>query len=271
MCWQTRLQLGVGANHVLGHVRRMRARVADAVDALDRVDRDQQLGELPPLRPQPGAVGVDVLAEQRHLAHAVGGELLDLGDELLERPRDLAAAGARDDAVRAVHVAAGGDLDPAVDVAGPLAGQMPGEALELEEALGGQRVAGQELGQLVHLAGPERHVDERVVAEDLILDRLRPAAADPDHRARGSRRLSARASYRCETKRSSAFSRIEQVLNRIRSASSRAGHLGVADRLEHALHVLGVVLVHLTAEGGDVEALHGVIERSRWPATPGSR
>ena len=39
----------------------------------------------------------------------------------------------------------------------------------------------------------------------------------------GSRRLSARASYRCETKRSSAFSRIEQVLNRIRSASSRSG------------------------------------------------
>src|SRR4051812_21856040 len=39
----------------------------------------------------------------------------------------------------------------------------------------------------------------------------------------GSSRLSLRASYRCATKRSSAFSRIEQVLNRIRSASARWG------------------------------------------------
>ena len=39
----------------------------------------------------------------------------------------------------------------------------------------------------------------------------------------GSRRLSAFASCRCATKRSSAFSRIEQVLKRIRSASARSG------------------------------------------------
>ena len=35
--------------------------------------------------------------------------------------------------------------------------------------------------------------------------------------------MSARASYRWDTKRSSAFSRIEHVLKRIRSASSRSG------------------------------------------------
>ena len=39
----------------------------------------------------------------------------------------------------------------------------------------------------------------------------------------GSRRLSTAASRRWETKRSSAFSRIEQVLKRISSASSRRG------------------------------------------------
>ena len=39
----------------------------------------------------------------------------------------------------------------------------------------------------------------------------------------GSRRLSTLASWRWATKRSSAFSRIEQVLNRIRSASARSG------------------------------------------------
>ena len=35
------------------------------------------------------------------------------------------------------------------------------------------------------------------------------------------------------------------------------GHLAVAERLQHALHALGVVLVHLAPEGGDVERLHG--------------
>ena len=73
----------------------------------------------------------------------------------------------------------------------------------------------------------------------------------------GSSRLSFLASCRWETNRSSAFSRIEQVLKRIRSASARSGDLAVADRLEHALHPLGVVLVHLAAERRDVERLHG--------------
>ena len=54
------------------------------------------------------------------------------------------------------------------------------EALELEVALGAERVAGQELGQAVDLPGPEGDVDEREALEDLVLDRLRPAAADAD-------------------------------------------------------------------------------------------
>ena len=63
-----------------------------------------------------------------------------------------------------------------------LGGQVAGEALELEVALRGQRVAGQELGEPVHLPGTERDVDEREPLEDLLLDRLRPAAADADDR-----------------------------------------------------------------------------------------
>ena len=58
--------------------------------------------------------------------------------------------------------------------------QVAGELLELEVALRGQRVAGQELGELVDLAGAEGDVDEREALEDLVLDRLRPAAADAD-------------------------------------------------------------------------------------------
>ena len=57
---------------------------------------------------------------------------------------------------------------------------MAGEALELEVALGGERVAREELGELVHLPGAEGDVDEREALEHLLLDRLRPAAADAD-------------------------------------------------------------------------------------------
>ena len=56
-------------------------------------------------------------------------------------------------------------------------------------------------------------------------------------------------------KRLSADSRIEQVLKRIRSASSRLSRLLVAERLEHSLHPLGVVHVHLAPERGDVVSL----------------
>ena len=38
-------QLGVGADHVLAHVLRVRARVADALDPVDGVDSREELGE----------------------------------------------------------------------------------------------------------------------------------------------------------------------------------------------------------------------------------
>ena len=81
-----RRQLGVGADHVLAHVLRMGARVADPLDALDRVHARQQLGERDPLLlRQVAPVAVHVLAQQGHLAHAVRGQRLDLGDQLAGR------------------------------------------------------------------------------------------------------------------------------------------------------------------------------------------
>ena len=41
---------------------------------------------------------------------------------------------------------------------------MTGEALELEVALRAERLGGQELGELVHLAGAERDVDDDAAA-----------------------------------------------------------------------------------------------------------
>src|SRR5207248_7367933 len=105
-------------------------------------------------------VGVDVLAQQRHLADAVGGHRLGLGDELLERAADLAPARGGHDAVRARAVAANADLQPALKRARAVRGQMPREALELEVPLRTQRVADQELRELVHLPRSEGDIDE---------------------------------------------------------------------------------------------------------------
>ncbi len=272
-----RAQLGVRADHVLLHVLRVRARVADPLDPVDRVDRAQQLGEGRAREAASGEVapvGVDVLAQQRHLGDALGGHPLDVLDERLQRPRDVAPAGRRDDAVRALHVAADGDLHPALELAGALLGQVAGEALELEVALRAERVAREELGQLVHLTGAEGDVDERELAEDLVLDRLRPAAADADHDV-GALALAALGV--AEVGEELAVGRLADRagVEEDQVGDLGIGRLGVADRLEHALHALAVVLVHLTAEGRDVVPLHRcqrvVISRTRRPATRGSR
>src|SRR4029077_2329609 len=84
------------------------------------------------------------------------------------------------DAIGAGAIAALRDLHPGLERPVSLGREVSGEILELEVPLGGQRVAGQELSELVDLPGPERDVDERESLEDLVLDRLGPAAADPD-------------------------------------------------------------------------------------------
>ena len=249
----------MGEDDVLAHVLRVRARVADALDAVDRVEPLQQLGERRPRGAEIATVGVDVLAQQRHLAHALARELGDLGDELVGGTADLAPARRRDDAVRAGHVAADRDLHPGLKLARALAGQMAGEALELEEALRRQRVGREELGELVDLARTERDVDEREAREDLVLDGLRPAAADADDPLRVAR-LQALRLMQVGDEAAVGLLADRAGVEEDDVGILGGGGLGVAERLEHPLHPLGVVLVHLTAERRDVEALHGVAE-----------
>ena len=133
--------------------------------------------------------------------------------------------------------------------------QVAREALELEVALGGERVGGEELGQLVDLARAEGDVHERELAEDLLLDRLRPAAADA-HDALGIAPLErlglAEVGDEAIVRLLADGAGVEEDEVRVPAL----GHLAIAERLEHALHALGVVLVHLAAERGDVERLH---------------
>ena len=61
----------------------VRAGKADALDAVDGVHGTQQLCEV---GAEITAIRVHVLAEQRHLADARGGERLDLGEDLARAP-----------------------------------------------------------------------------------------------------------------------------------------------------------------------------------------
>ena len=120
-----RAGLGHRRERLGAHVLGVRARVADPPDALDRADGAQQVGEQ---RAQAGgcvagsaggelqvaAVAVDVLAEQRDLGDAVGGESLDLVEDVGERAADLDAAHRGHDAEGAVVVAPDLDRHPRV-------------------------------------------------------------------------------------------------------------------------------------------------------------
>src|SRR6185437_10024461 len=97
----------------------------------------------------------------------------------------LAPADARHDAVRAVAVAAGRDLEPRLVLAVALQRQVAGEAVEGREVAPRDLAAGlDEVAQAVDVPGSEGQVDERELVEELVLHRLGPAAADDDHLAR---------------------------------------------------------------------------------------
>ena len=157
------------------------------------------------------------------------------------------------DAVRADAVASLRDLQPGLELPRPLHRQVPGEPLELEVALRADRVGRQELRQAVDLARAEGDVDEREALEDLVLDRLRPAAADADH----PRRVLGLEALRLPEVREEAA--VGRLADRAGVEQDQVGavtlrRLLVAERLEHAAHALRVVLVHLAPEGGDVVA-----------------
>src|SRR5437870_2461791 len=168
-------------DHVLPHVLRVGAGVADALDPLDGIDVRQQTRERHPLGGrlasrdcrdrEIAAVGVDVLAKKRHLAYAFARHRAHLLHQLERWAADLAAAGGGNDAVGARAVASHADLKPALERARAAGRQAPGETLELEVALGRNRLAGEELREPVHLAWPKGDVDEREAREHLLLER----------------------------------------------------------------------------------------------------
>jgi hypothetical protein len=93
--------------------------------------------------------------------------------------------------------------------------------------------------------------------EDLVLDRLGPAAADADH-ALGVAALERACLTQVGDEAVVGLLADRAGVEEDEVGLGAGGGLAVPERLEHALHPLGVVLVHLAPEGGDVVPLHGV-------------
>ena len=96
----------------------MTGRIAQPVDAIDPRDAVEQARQRPrpPVRAL-AVIGVDVLADQRDLAHAGFGQVLDFGEDLLHRPRHFHAARIGHDAEGAELVAAFLHRDEGADAA----------------------------------------------------------------------------------------------------------------------------------------------------------
>src|SRR5205085_5617432 len=128
-----------------------------------------ELAELgPDVRREVAAPRVDVLAEQRDFAHAVGGESRHLRDDLSRPTRDLATAHRRNDAVRALRVAAHRDLHPRLERALAVHRQLAGEGpvVQSEAATRDTEPPGPEpLSEMRNRSGPERDVDVRIERE----------------------------------------------------------------------------------------------------------
>ncbi len=253
-------------DHRLAEVLRMRAREADALDPLDSVAGAEQLAELGrDLGDEVTTPRVDVLAEQRHLAHAGVGKALHLGQDLAGASALLAAADGRHDAVRALGVAAHGDLHPRLERPLAVQRELGGElaVVEAEPPARDADAAGAEpFAQMGDRPRAERDVDRRVQLEDPLPLRLRVAAADGDH-AVGILALPGRglAEVRGQLQ-------VGLLPDRARVEDDDVGvgrrrSLPQSELLEQALDPFAVVGVHLAAERRDVIPPH---RRKGYPA-----
>jgi hypothetical protein len=252
-----RAALGHRCDHRIAEVLRMRAREADPLDPLDGVAGAQQLAELRvEVGAQVAAPGVHVLTEQRDLLHTVGGEPGHLRHDLSGPAALLAAADCRDDAVRALGVAAHRHLHPGAVRALAVHRQVAGEVLVRAEATAwGLSSRPDPLAEVRDRARAEGDVDLRVELEDPLLLGLGVAAADRDHEV-GVAPLA-----RAGVAEVRGELRVRLLSDRARVEDEHVGvllpwRLTEPERLQHALDPLRVVGVHLAAERRDVVPLH---------------
>ncbi len=181
-------QGGHGVDERLVHEARMARHEAQARQAGNarqaRKERREGMG-----RAEAAAVGIDGLAQKRHVLDAGGGEGLDLAADLLGRAAYFRAAHRGHDAIGAGqaapahdgHVGLGG---PRVQGAAPRVGYagLPGG----HHGRGGPDPR-EQLGEPVKVARPAHQVDERELPEKLGAVLLGDAAGDRDQAAGAAR------------------------------------------------------------------------------------
>ena len=269
---QMRHQFGnfrVGIDQALRHLFRMRSGVTDALDAGNLRSVFEQEGEVGNLGftgcahavsrasrnlPQ---IGVHVLPEQCHFFHALLRETGDFRQHILKPARDFGTARIRHYAERAVFAAPFHDRHKRRHAVNFSRWQVikffdfgkRNIDLRFTSAL----APGDQFGQAMQSLRAEHHVNVRCTRHDGRALLAGDAAADADHQIRIEQ---------------FQFTRTAEIGEHflLRLLAHRAGveqdHVGLTrvsrfgqavGGMEHISHFVRVVLVHLTAEGLDVE------------------
>ena len=252
-----RRALGHRRDRLGPEILRVRRGEADAFDAVDRVDGAQQVGEFGPVlaRAEVAAVGVHVLAEQRDLGDAVGGERLDLVHDVAHAAADLATAHRRHDAERTGVVAADLDRHPGRVIRVAARGQRRRVRLVLLEDLDDRPFelrAGEQRGRVREVVGAEHDVDVRRRACERVPVLLREATADRDLE------VGASVLQRLQVPEMAVQLVVGVLADAARVQHHDVGRLEIRRTLhalgfEHARDAFRVVLVHLAAEGAHEE------------------
>ena len=270
----------MGGDQIVIHVAWMARGIAQAPEAGHIGEPPQQYTERRRRAVVVVAViGVHVLPDQRHLAHARGGQPFDLGDDLADRTRDFAAA-------RIGHHAEGAELvatflhgdeggNPAL---GDRLARRRGEHVEfvLDREFGVDDLlavlhARHEVGQPVIVLRADHQVDTAGAADDLLALGLCHAAGDRDQHAAALRRGGLLHDADAADLGVDLFRRFfadvagieddEVGVLRRRGLAETGRHQGVR-------HTMRIVDVHLAAERLDVDfagSAHAVAMRSGPP------
>jgi hypothetical protein len=258
-------QIAMGRDQARLHVAGMTGGVTQAGDLRQFGHALEQSSERP--GPAVGAfamIGIDVLADQRDLAHARVGETLDLGQDVHHRPRHFCPARIGHDAERAELVAAflHGDEGGYAARADRLAAWRLEEAeLILDRKLGVDHGAlalgaGEQMGEAMVALRPDHEIDHRRAADDLLPLGLGDAARD---RNRQPASFAGRGLLEHADAAKLGIDLVRRLLADV--AGVEDDEIGVLDPCglgetfgrERVRHTMGIVDVHLATEGFDVE------------------
>ena len=246
-------RLGHGIDGLGQQILRVRGSEEDALHA--RIAHGtQQVGKAR-LAKQVTPVGVDVLTQQRNLAHALTDQARHLVNDFLEGTALFAAANIRHDAVGAEVIAARHDGHPGVILRLAMPRHAHGVGIlvlvRADMALAVQECLGNELGNMRNGMGTKNDVDVIDVGKQPLAVALGDTAADGNYTLARRRRRQALARIAL-----SVQTGIGSLTHTTRHEDNDVGVLGIkrhqaAIRIEQTAYTLRVMLIHLTAKGAN--------------------